>query len=175
MTKPRTIYAIMTVGSAVGLVASFLQTLEKLQLLKHTNGALVCDLNSVFSCTNVLNAWQSSVFGFPNSLMCIVFFTMVMATGLVGLSGGTLPRRLRLGVHFLAVFFLGFGLWFLWQSAFSGLLMVNWSWLRLNAGDLPLSKAARTKLKAGITKGADTFGWLILALLIAFLIALKFY
>lgn len=184
----RLIYVIMASGGAVGLTASFLQTTEKLQLLKNADQALVCDLNSVFSCTSVLNAWQSSVFGFPNSLMCMILFTVFMTAGFIGLSGGTLPARLRHVMHGLAVFMLGFGLWFLWQSiysigslclyclvCFTGLVMVNWAWLRLNAEDMPLlSKAGRTKLKNGIGRGADTFGWITLVLVVAFAIALKF-
>lgn len=189
LRSQRLIYAILAGGGTVGLVASFLQTTEKLQLLKNADQALVCDLNSVFSCTSVLNAWQSSVFGFPNSLMCMVVFTVFLTVGFVGLTGGTLPARLRHVMHGLAVFMLGFGLWFLWQSiysigslclycliCFTGLVMVNWAWLRLNADDMPfLSTAARNKLKAGIGRGADTFGWITLVLVVAFAIALKFY
>ncbi len=139
--KYRIPYIAMTAGGVVGLVASFLQMIEKLTLLSHAHQALVCDLNSYFSCSTVLNAWQSSVFGFPNSMMCMIFFTIFATIGLVGLSGGALPRRLRLGVQTLALFVLAFGLWFLWQSVysigsvcvlclfcFSGLLLVNWSW-----------------------------------------------
>lgn len=186
--KPRFIYGAMAVGGAVGLVASFLQTIEKIQLLKQAEQALVCDLNSVFSCTSVLNAWQSSVFGFPNSLLCIVFFTIFMTVGLVGLSGGVLPRKLRLAVHGLALFVLAFGLWFLWQSTysigalclyclfcFSGLLLVNWAWLRHNVDILPISSSMRTALKRGMQGGADTFAWLLFAVFIGFLMLLKFY
>lgn len=177
----------MTVGGAIGILAAFIQTLEKIQLLKNANEALVCDLNSVFSCTNVLNAWQSSVFGFPNSMMCMVLFTIFFAIGLAGWSGAKLPKGLRLGIHGLSLFTLGFGLWFLWASTYqigalclycvicmTGLLMVNWAWLRLNAADLPIGKAARAKLAAGIAKGADTFGWILLAVTIAFLMILRF-
>ena len=76
--KQRLIYGITAIGGAIGLVASFLETLEYQELLKNAHTVLTCDLNSVFSCSSVLNAWQSKVFGFPNSLLCIVFFTLML-------------------------------------------------------------------------------------------------
>lgn len=185
--KQRALYAAVGAGGAIGLIASFLQTMEKLTLLKNPDTQLVCDLGSVFSCTNVLNAWQSSVFGFPNSLMCMVLFTIFGTVGLVGLTGGKLTRGLRLGVHGLALFTLFFGMWFLAQSTFvigslclyclfcfSGLLLLNWGFVRINAADLPIGNRGRAGLERAIAAGADTFVWLVLALTIAFVMVMKF-
>lgn len=186
--KQRIIYSIMTTGGVIGMIAAFLQTTEKIQLLKNKDAILACDLNSVFSCTNVLNAWQSSVFGFPNSLMCMALFTIFASIALVGLSGGALPRKLRLGIHALSLFTLGFALWFLTQSiyvinalcilcifCFVGLLLVNWSWLRLNAAELPIGERGRAFIKRRIETGADTFVWILLAMAVAFAMVLRFY
>lgn len=177
----------MTIGGIVGTVAAFLQTVEKIELLKEPTEALTCDLNSVFSCTNVLNAWQSSVFGFPNSLMCMGFFVLFTAIGLAGWSGAQLPRKLRLSIHALALGVLGFGLWFMQQSIYSigalciycvfcilGLLFVNATWLRLNAADLPIGARGREVVKSAIAKGADIFVWILIGLLIAFAMIARF-
>jgi uncharacterized membrane protein len=185
--KQRTMYAIMAAGGAVGLVASFLQMLEKITLLKNANAELACNLNSVFSCSNVLNAWQSSVFGFPNSMMCMVLFTIFGSIGLAGALGGKLTRGLRLGIQGLSLFTLGFGLWFLEQSiyaigslcifcifCFSGLLLVNWGWLRLNAADLPIGARGRAWVERAVASGADVFIWIVIALVLAFAMILKF-
>lgn len=177
----------MLAGGIVGMLAAFLQTTEKMALLKNKDAVLTCDLNSVFSCTNVLNAWQSAVFGFPNSLMCMALFTIFASIALVGVSGGVLPRRLRLGIHAISLATLGFALWFLTQSiyvinalcilcifCFVGLLFVNWGWLRLNAADLPIGDRGRAFLKRGIASGADTFAWTLLGLAVAFAMILRF-
>jgi uncharacterized membrane protein len=177
----------MTAGGVVGLVAAFMQTLEKITLLKNANAVLTCDINSVFSCSNVLNAWQSSVFGFPNSLMCMALFTIFMTAGLAGLLASKLSRAFRLTVQGLSLFTLGFALWFLWQSTyrinslclyclfcFAGLLLVNSAWLRLNADDLPIGARGRTGLKQGIAKGTDIFAWILLALAVGFAMLLRF-
>lgn len=186
--KQRAIYSTMAIGGTIGLIAAFLQTTEKIQLLKNANKALICDLNSIFSCSNVLNAWQSSVFGFPNSLMCLMFFTIFAVVGLAGLCGTVLPRGFRLGIHTLSLFVLGFALWFLWQSiyaigslcilcifCFAGLLLVNWAWLRINANDLPIGDAGRALLARVIKSNADTFFWVVLATLVALAMLLRFY
>jgi uncharacterized membrane protein len=178
----------MTIGGVVGTLAAFLQTVEKIQLLKNPSNPLTCDLNSIFSCTNVLSAWQSSVFGFPNSLMCMGFFVIFASIGLAGWSGAKLPRNLRLGIQALALFVLGFGLWFMQQSIYSigalciycifciaGLLFVNATWLRINAKDLPIGERGRAVLNKGIAKGADIFAWFVLGLVVAFAILERFF
>lgn len=169
------------------MLAAFLQTTEKIVLLKNKDAILACDLNSVFSCASVLNAWQSSVFGFPNSLMCLTLFTIFASTALVGLTGGVLPRKLRLGIHALSLFTLGFALWFLAQSiyvigslcilcifCFAGLLLVNWGWLRLNATDLPIGDRGRAFVKRRIETGMDIFFWVLLAVVVGFAMIIRF-
>lgn len=185
--KQRTIYSISLIGGVIGMVAAFLQTTEKITLLNNKDAVLACNLNSVFSCSNVLNAWQSSVFGFPNSLMCMTLFTIFSVAALVGTSGGAMPRKLRLSIQTLSLFTLLFALWFLTQSifvinslcilcifCFVGLLMVNWGWLRINADDLPVGENGRALIKRGIANGADIFVWVMLGLMLAFTMILRF-
>lgn len=184
MTKTQKLYAYMVAGSSVGLVAAFWQTLEKLTLLKNKDAVLSCNLSSVFSCNNVLNAWQSSVFGFPNSIMCIILFSLFLGVGLAGVTGSKLAKKLQLSIHFLAVFMLGFGLWFLGQSTyrigaicifcifcFLGLVAINYAWLRINIEYLAKGKWIKQQLK----EGADRFIWLLLILVVGAAIVFKFY
>ena len=185
--RHRVRYSILTIGGGIGLSAAFLEMLEYLALLKNPNAALACNLNRIFSCTNVLNSWQSSVFGFPNVLMCLVFFTLLLGAGLVGLTGGNVGRGFRLTAHGLALFFLGFGAWYLEQSTFSiralcilcllcyvGLLLINGALLRLNAAGLPIGQCARAALARLIGRSADVFLWLLIALLLGFMMLLQF-
>lgn len=185
--KPRTLYSIMTIGGAVGVVAAFLQTLEKLVLIAGTDSSLPCDLNAVFSCSTVLNSWQASLFGFPNSIMCMFLFTVFTVVGLVGLTGGVISKGMRLGTQALSLFTLGFALWFLWQSTyvigalcifcifcFAGLIAVNWAWVRLNISDLPIKKEWIEKKQQLIANNWDTFAWLTLAAVVAIAMTLRF-
>ncbi|HSE61894.1 MAG TPA: vitamin K epoxide reductase family protein [Candidatus Saccharimonadales bacterium] len=185
--KQRTIYSIMVAGGVVGVVAAFLQTLEKLVLLQNKDAVLPCNFNSVFNCSTVLNAWQSSVFGFPNSIMCMALFVIFATTAFVGAVGGTLPGKLRLSIQALVLFTLGFALWFLWQSTFEigalcifcifcfgGLLLLNWGWLRLNASILPIGERGREFVQKVIVAGWDTLAWAALGALVGLTMAARF-
>lgn len=177
----------MTAGGAIGMAAAFFQTIEKITLLKNKDAILTCDLNSIFSCSTVLSAWQSSVFGFPNSIMCLMLFTIFTSIAAAGAAGSALPRGLRLTVQGLSLATLGFALWFLEQSiysigslcilcifCFTGLLIVNWAWLRINAADLPIGDRGRAALKRWIASHLDTFAWLLLGVIVALAMVLRF-
>lgn len=183
----RKLYIIMASGALVGFVASFLQMLEVLQLIKNQGATLYCNINSIFSCSTVLSEWQSSVFGFPNSILCMVMFLTFLISALAGMFSKGLNKGFRLTVQGLSMFTLFFGIWYLWQSTFVigalcifcsacmfGLLFVCATWLRLNADDLPLSPNARKTLKNCIKKQYDTLGWILFALASALAITLYF-
>jgi len=143
-TLSKKTYAVLLVGSLLGLVASFLQMIEKLTLLSsHT--PLPCDLSSVFSCSVVLTAHQSSLFGFPNALICIVLFSMFTMFSITGLMATNTSKKLHKIMLGVATFFLLFALWFLYTSifdigavcifclvCFAGLLLIVGSLIRLN-------------------------------------------
>lgn len=183
----KTLYATVTIAAIIGFLASFMQMIEKVTLLSNPQADLVCNINPIFSCTNILNAWQSSVFGFPNSLMCIAFFAIMLAVGLVGWTGGTISKNLRLVFQGIALFFIGFGFWYLWQSIFvvgslcifcifcySGVLAISYAWLRINQHDLPIGKKAQKFIDKTISGGNDIFIWLSIALLIVLEMIIKF-
>lgn len=185
--KQRRIYTLITLGGIVGMTAAFIQILEKLALLQNKNTVLICDVSSIFSCSNVLSAWQSSVFGFPNSIICLILFTTFVAVALVGTTNGKISRGVRLGVHALSLGTLGFALWFLEQSiysigsicifcllCFAGLLLINWGWLRLNATDMPIGQKGRRILANGITQGTDIIVWFLLAAAVALAMIIRF-
>ncbi|MEX0881576.1 MAG: vitamin K epoxide reductase family protein [Candidatus Saccharimonadales bacterium] len=187
MTSAKKLYAIMSFGAAMGFIASFWQTLEKLTLLKNSDAILSCNLSSVLNCSNVLNAPQSSVFGFPNSLAAVIFFAFILSVGLLGLTGSVLNSRLRLTYQALSLFFVGFSLWYFWQSIFnigvvcifcifnfSGLLLINGAWLRLNYKDYGLNKKTVAAVERWVNKGTDIFFWSLIALLITLWAIIKF-
>ena len=187
MSSTKRLYAILAFGAAVGFIASFLQMLEKITLLKNSDAVLSCNLNSVLNCSNVLNASQSSVFGFPNSLLCIAFFALVFSAGLLGLTGSALNSRVRVVYQALSLFFVGFGLWYFWQSIFNigviciycvfcfgGLLLINAAWFRLNYKNYGLSKKTTAAVERWVNKGADIFFWCLIGLVIVLEAMIKF-
>jgi uncharacterized membrane protein len=185
--KNKILWWVLASGSLVGLLASFIQTIERINYAKNPTVPLKCDVSAIFSCSNVFDAWQSSVFGFSNSLMCIVFFSITFGVALAGATSTEIRKALRLWVHFFAIFFLGFGAWYLWQSAYEigyicifcaacygAVIAMNWAWLRLNAQDIFRSKSAKARWQRIESSGADTFGWILWAVIIAGVVAAPF-
>jgi uncharacterized membrane protein len=183
-TGPAAYWTLLSVGAGIGLLASFLQMLEKLALLDNKNASLACDISSVFSCSTVLSAPQSSLFGFPNSLICIVVFTTFLVAGLIGLTGGSIGKGMKKVLLGLAVFMLLFALWFLFTSTFvigsicvfclfcfSGLLLVNCAVWHLTINEMQLPQW----LRSATAKHFDVVLLVVLAMIVICMVAVRFY
>jgi uncharacterized membrane protein len=188
--KTKKLYTVLVIGSAIGLVASLLELLYKIALLKTNTPVLACTIPKVFSCHTALNAWQSSAFGFPNSIIAIVFFSITLGIGLVGLvsrrGSNVVTKDLRLVMQAISLLFLGFTFWYLAQSFFSirsfcayyligfaGLILVNDAWLREDVSQLPISRRDRKYLRHYIVKGADILGCLLIVVAVIYIILLR--
>lgn len=181
------LYAIMSAGSAIGLVSSFMQMMDKIALLKDSGAVLSCNINDALSCSTVLNSQQASVLGPPNALISTIMFCFFLAIGLVGLTGGTVSKKMRFITQSLSVFTLAFGFWFLMQSIFViqslcifcifstfGLLLVNATWLKLNYLDIKISKKFDSVMKSLVEKNFDILIWMTIAVFIIAAAMLKF-
>lgn len=82
----------LALGGAAGLTAALILTVEKFALLADPNYVPSCSINPVLSCGSVMITPQAAAFGFPNPLIGIVAFTIVVTTGVLTLGGVTLPR-----------------------------------------------------------------------------------
>lgn len=109
---------LLIICGALGLVAAFIIMFEKLHLLQDANFVPNCNLNPVISCGSVMSSDQSNAFGFPNPLIGLMAFPVVITTGVIMLSGVTLRRWYLLGLQFGAIFGLGFVHWLFFQSVY---------------------------------------------------------
>lgn len=119
MTIQKTYPWILILGSIVGLLASFFLTTDTIELIKNPATNLPCNINPFVSCTSVATAWQGEVFGFPNSLLGIVSFSMLFAVGVMLLSGGRSKKPLWLLVNLGCLAAILFVLWFFYQSVYN--------------------------------------------------------
>jgi uncharacterized membrane protein len=102
---------LLAVAGALGLAASAELTLDKLRLLENPNYVPSCNINPIISCGSVMRTGEASVFGFPNSLLGLVGFAMLLATA-AGMAAGARYRRW----YWLA----------LQAGTVAGLVMVHW-------------------------------------------------
>lgn len=131
-TGDRALAVLLLSGGLVGLAAAFTLVLEKLALLGDATYTPTCSLNPVLNCGSVMKTPQAELFGFPNPLIGIATFPVLIATGAVLLAGARPARWYWLGLQAgvtLGVTFVG---WLIFQSLYRiGALcpycMVVWS------------------------------------------------
>ncbi|MET4431203.1 vitamin K epoxide reductase family protein [Mycolicibacterium sp. 624] len=91
--RVRTASAVwVLIAGVLGLAASLVLTIEKVELLINPAYVPSCSINPVLSCGSVMVTPQASAFGFPNSLIGIVAFSVVLVTGVLALAKVPLPR-----------------------------------------------------------------------------------
>ncbi len=82
---------LMLLGSCAGFVASFLLTVDKIQLLKDSQFVPSCNISETLNCKSVMLSEQAEVFGFPNSLIGIGAFAIFIAISIAVLAGTQFP------------------------------------------------------------------------------------
>ena len=74
---------ILIIGGVVGILMSFLLTMDKIELLKNPQAELPCNINPIVSCGPVINTPQASAFGFPNPILGLAGFSALFTVGIL--------------------------------------------------------------------------------------------
>ncbi|MBF9067246.1 vitamin K epoxide reductase family protein [Streptacidiphilus fuscans] len=179
---------LLLIAGAFALAAATQLTLDKIKILENPNYSPSCNINPIISCGSVMRTWQASAFGFPNSLIGLGAFAVVVTIGVVALTGARLPRWFWLGLQAGTLFGLGMICWLIGQTLYSigavcPYCMVVWvttillCWYttvhNLRTGVIPSSDRARARL-------ASAAGWYWLVpvacyLVIALLVLNRFW
>lgn len=144
--RPRTGIALALLG-LVGLTAAVALTVDRIKLLQDPNHVPSCNFNPVLSCGSVMTTDQAQVFGFPNPILGLIGFSVLVILGALLARGVHLPGPVILGAAVSSVVGLVFMHWLLFQSLYRiGALcpwcMVVWAvttplalWFTLKAAD----------------------------------------
>lgn len=162
----------------IGFVAAFALTLDKISLLEDPNADLGCNISVLVGCSTNLNSAQGEVFGFPNPLLGIAFWSATIIIGVGMLAGATFARWFWALYALACAASLALVVWFIAQSIYvlhvlCPWCMVTWSvtipvfWLvvlhSLRSGAIPLPPAARRFADAA-------FGWIPIITLACYLV-----
>lgn len=113
---------VLLVAGVIGLIASSTLTIERVNILLDPSYKPSCSINPVLSCGSVMVTDQAAIFGFPNPLIGIAAYSVIVVTGLLSLVGIGLPRWYWLGQSLCTA---------------AGFVMLNWlafeSIYRINA------------------------------------------
>jgi uncharacterized membrane protein len=107
------------IAGVIGLIASATLTVEKIKLLTNSSYVPSCNINPIVSCGSVMTTPQASVLGFPNSLIGIAAFTVVVVTGVLAVTKIQLPRWYWVGLAAASLAGTAFVHWLIFQSFYS--------------------------------------------------------
>lgn len=185
----RVLPLVLIGGGGIGLLASFVLTVEKIWWLKDPTASGSCNINPLFSCVSVNTTPQAEVFGVPTTLFGIIAFSVIVTIG-VGLVAGARFRP-WFWRAFLVGALLGVGAihWLFSQSVYvinalciycmsvwAATMAIAWYSLLANiqAGVLPL----RSSVKAFLERSIFPYHALLYAswvVVIAILIIVRFW
>lgn len=142
--------AEMVISGVVGLLASFVLSIEAWHLAQDASSTFGCDFNEVLSCSTVALTPQARVLGFPNAFLGIFFEAVVLAVSVAMASGVRFPRWYMWGVQALYTVGLAFALWLFSQSYFVIHVLCPWCLLITVTTTLVWSGLTRINIRDGV-------------------------
>ncbi|WP_328670057.1 vitamin K epoxide reductase family protein [Streptomyces sp. NBC_00322] len=158
---------LLVITGAAGLLASWVITIDKFKLLEDPGFTPGCSLNPVVSCGNIMKSEQASAFGFPNPMLGLVAYSMVIAIGVALLAGARYRRWYWLGLNAGCLFGVGFCTWLQYQSLYEINALCLWCSLAWVATIVMFCYVTLhniehriIKVPEGLRKGLPEFHWL---------------
>ena len=116
VSRPAAVWVLL--AGIIGGVAAFVLTVEKVRQLQNPSYVPSCSINPVLSCGSVMLTKQASLFGFPNPLLGIAAFSVVIVTGVLAVAGVRLPRWYWAGLAGGTLLGAVFMHWLIYQSLY---------------------------------------------------------
>ena len=160
----------LVVGGIIGIFASIELIIQKIAVLSDPDFVPNCDINPILSCGSVISTEQASLFGFPNPVLGVIGFTIVIMFGALLFTGVEMPRLMWLGLNFGALAGMVFVIWLVSQSLYAiGALcpwcMVVWAvtipiFWQVTTDNLASN---RLSLGKGLSEIIVTLKWILIA------------
>ncbi|QLY32222.1 vitamin K epoxide reductase family protein [Nocardia huaxiensis] len=96
---PRSAWPVLLLG-LLGWGASVTLLVEKFKSLTDSGYKPLCSIDSVVSCTTVMDSSEAAFFGFPNPIIGVVGFSVVVTLGVLAVVGIGFPRWVWGGLWF---------------------------------------------------------------------------
>ena len=109
---------LLLFSGIIGLFAGFTLTQDKISILEDPNFVPSCSINPVLSCGSVIVTEQASIFGFPNQIIGLITYSVVITLAVLLLSRVVLPSWIWLGLNLGSLGGIAFVIWFVFQSLY---------------------------------------------------------
>lgn len=132
MSEDRRLAWGLTTGGLIGFIAAVVLLIERIKLAQDSAYVPSCSINPVLSCGSVMETAQAALLGFPNPIIGVAAFPVVVTTGVAILAGARLAGWYWLGLQIGVTAALALVSWLAFQSIYRiGALcpycMVVWS------------------------------------------------
>lgn len=109
---------VLLIGGLAGWLASVTLTIERFKLFTDPNYRPSCSLNPILSCGSVMATEQAAKFGFPNPIIGIVGFSVVVTLAVLAVANVRFPRWIWGGLWVGTVLGTVFICWLIFQSLY---------------------------------------------------------
>lgn len=166
----RWIFASMLVGAIASLIASFVLSMEAIELARNPDAILSCSINAVLNCATVGLHPSAHLFGFPNSFLGLIAEPVVITVAIAGLAGVKFPRLFMFVAQICYTLGFIFALYLFYMSYFVIQALCPWCLLvtatttfvwfaitryNIREGNLYLSKDVTRRLREFVAKDYD--------------------
>ncbi|MGR0219182.1 vitamin K epoxide reductase family protein [Agromyces sp. ZXT2-6] len=127
--RPVALAVFLVIAGALGLLAAFELTLEKILTLSNPGYVPGCNVGVLVGCSVNLGSDQGSVFGFPNPLIGLMAWPVVVTTGMALLAGARFARWYWIGLNVGVTGALAFVIWLIAQSIYVLDVLCPWCML----------------------------------------------
>lgn len=114
----RWIFISMLVGALLSLLASFVLSVEAVELAGNPDAVLACSINVFIDCATVGLHESAHLFGFPNAFLGLIAEPVVITVAIAGLAGVKFPRLFMFFAQIGYSLGLIFALYLLYTSYF---------------------------------------------------------
>lgn len=169
---------LLIILGAVGLLAAFALSLEKIHVLQDPDAQLGCDFSLLVQCGANLNSPQGAVFGFPNPFMGLMAWPVVITIGVALLNNTRFARWFWIGLNVGTAAALAFVVWLIATSIFALSTLCPWCMVTW-AVVIPLFwivtlenlRTGRIPGGAGVRRVAEAaYSWIPLITLLCYLV-----
>lgn len=163
---------MLLICGGIGLLASFMLTIEYFHNLADPSAQLLCDLSVFVTCQPAMNSTAGAILGFPNVILGLVCFTVAVVSGVLLVTRVKLPNwyfiGLQLGLIGAAVLIT----YLQWFSGYELRALCLWCMVIWTAtiptvalttiGNLANGRLGRGGVKAGI--GLANWAWVVIVI-----------
>jgi len=167
--RPTGLAILLIVAGAIAFAAAFALTLDKIHLLENPDAQLSCNFSVLIGCSTNLSSWQGSLLGFPNSLIGLATWSVLIVVGMAILAGARFARWFWIGLNVGVAGAMAFVIWLIGQSIFVLDVLCPWcmvTWAATIPTFLAVTlynlKSGHIPATAGLRRAADgAYSWLL--------------